>query len=130
MGPFDDPFDDPFDLPASPLLASPLFTSEEDGREVIGENFCQPPLLPPSRALADPPDLAPEFALMRCDSPLVLPLKPLLLDLAVSPPLGIDPLFMDPPFNDPLFNDRPFEAPPLNDRPLDAAVVPRAEKKC
>src|SRR5271169_4375838 len=55
---------------------SPDLPDSEDDRGAIGENFCQPPLLPPlSRALADPPELPDlgadaEFELPRVSEPL------------------------------------------------------------
>jgi len=54
---------------------SPGLPDSEDARGGIGENFCQPPLLPPSRPDVEPPELPgldadPEFELPRASEPL------------------------------------------------------------
>lgn len=113
----------------SPAL---LDSEEEDERGAIGENFCQPPLLPLSRVVVDPPELPglaaePAFELPRdsklrselwleCWSPLFELTFELALECTFAP---VFPGLAPPP-------SRPVSA----DLPLDAPVVPRAEKKC
>jgi hypothetical protein len=98
----------------SPALPDP---DSEDERGAIGENFCQPPLLPPlSRAVVELPELPaldaePAFELPRVSEPWLERWYGL-FELAEPPFPGLAVSF-------PV--DRPFDA---------AAVLPRAEKKC
>ena len=95
--------------PASPVLA------ESEDERAIGENFCQPPLLPPSRATEEFPLLA----------------APLAPDLSFEDRSFDERSFDELSFKDLSFKDRSFEAPLLNDRPFAApAAAARLEKKC
>ena len=118
----------PIDSPALPDV------SEEGERDDIGENLCQPPLLPPSRpevvpqlpglaAVPEvelprgpelPSELGPAFGLGRSNPRFTLLLELTLPDRATSRPFPIVP-----------FDALPFDAakPPFR-------LVPEAEKKC
>jgi hypothetical protein len=88
------------DLLADPRPAASLVLADSEDERAIGENFCQPPLLAPARALAE------------------LPLLP------ASRPLAVDLSFDDLPFDAfdaLLLNDLPLAAP---------AAAARVEKKC
>jgi len=116
--PREDPYEPRFSLrPADSLalLDSLARADSEAERDGIGENFCQPPLLPLSRAMVELPGRAvePTFELPRVSAPL--------------------PEFWFERWN-PLFEE-PFPGRELSrlfpiDLLFDAVDAPLAEKKC
>lgn len=131
----------PADSPALPdALALPdslTLADSDDERAGIGENFCQPPLLPPpSRAEVEPPELPALDADPTFELPRVSTLLSVLLSALLSVLLSV--LWLDrcnPLFEFTfavLFPGRATSRPLPVDRLFDAAAVaPRlVEKKC
>jgi hypothetical protein len=105
----------------SPAL---LDSAEEEERGAIGENFCQPPLLP-SRAVVEPPELPGLAAESAFELPRDSKLRSELWLECWIPPFALtfEPVFpgLAPPPSRPVSADLAFDAAP---------VVLRAEKKC
>jgi hypothetical protein len=118
----DRPFDDGVRPPASPARPDSALADSEGERGAIGENRCQPPLLPPSRAPADPP-------LLVASRPLAIDLS---LDKRSLDKRSLDERsFADLSFDDLSFDDLSFDERLLNDLLVAApAAAPRVEKKC
>ena len=94
--------------------ASPERADSEDGRGAIGENRCQPPLLPPSR----PPDMLPFLATSR---PLAiehslderwLDDRSFIDERSFMDEVRLDERSFDNRSLDELLNDRPFNRQP------------------